>query len=629
MSKKNFIIDFDSTFTKVEALDILSEISLESDPERDKILARIKEVTNLAMGGKLSLRESLVERISLLKTNRNHIGELTVRLSKLVSNSFNRNRQFIEKYRNDIYIISNGFKEFINPVVSQYGIESGHVYANDFRYDTEGGIIGFNEDNPLSRDGGKALQIQSMNLKGEIIVLGDGYTDYEIKKAGMANKFYAFTENIRRQEVLNKADDEAGSLDEFLYVHQMERALSYPKNRIKVLLLENIHPHGIEKLKSEGYRVEVHTKGMVEEELCEAISDVSIIGIRSKTQITKKVIQHAKRLHAIGAFCIGTNQIDLTTCTERGIAVFNAPFSNTRSVVELAIAEIIMLMRNIPDKALAMHNGIWQKSAKDSYEIRGKLLGIVGYGNIGSQLSVVAEAIGMKVQYYDIEEKLALGNAIRCKTMLELLSSSDVVSLHVDGRADNLNIIGQSEFDLMKDGVIFMNLSRGHIVDIKALKSAVETGKIKGVGMDVFPEEPLSNKETFSSDLIGLRNTIMTPHIGGSTSEAQRNIADFVPNRIINYINSGATSSSVNFPNLILPSFSNSHRLIHVHYNETGVLARINKILASNNINICGQYLKTNESIGYVITDINKKYDDKIIKDLKKIKETIRFRVLY
>src|SRR5688500_1081306 len=332
---------------------------------------------------------------------------------------------------------------------------------------------------------------------------------------------------------------------------------------------------------------------------------------------------------AIGAFCIGTNQIDLKTAAEKGVAVFNAPFSNTRSVVELAIAEMIILIRNIADKSIKMHKGIWDKSAKGSFEVRGKKLGLIGYGNIGTQLSVIAESLGMKVLYYDTEEKLSLGNAVKCKTMKEVLEQSDVVSLHVDGRVTNTNLVGQREFDIMKKGVIFINLSRGHVVDIKSLKENVLSGKVAGCAIDVFPHEPASNNEEFVSELRGLPNTILSPHIGGSTLEAQENIGNFVPGKIMDYINTGSTSNSVNFPNLTLPILENAHRLIHIHNNVPGILARINQVLADHGINIVGQYLKTNEAIGYVITDINKDYDKEVIAKLRAIDNTIKFRMLY
>jgi len=628
-NSKYFIIDFDSTFTKVEALDILGEISLEKHPEKSIRLQKIKDITDLGMEGKISFRESLENRISILDAKKSHLPILISRLKKSVSDSFLRNKEFIQQYSSSLFILSNGFKDFIVPVVAEFGINKENVYANDFIYDEHDNIIGFDKANILSSNQGKPKQIELLQLKGEVHVLGDGFTDYEIKKAGLAKNFYAFTENIKRQTVVDHADHEAPNLDEVLYQHKMSRALSYPKSRIKVLLLENIHEHGMELLKKEGYQVSVYPAGMDEGELCEAIKDVSILGIRSKTEVTPRVLEHAERLHAIGAFCIGTNQIDLAASTKMGIAVFNAPYSNTRSVVELAIGQMILLMRNIPDKSTKMHQGIWDKSAKNSFEIRGKTLGIVGYGNIGSQLSVIAEAIGMKVVFFDITEKLALGNAHKCASLDELLEISDVVSLHVDGRTSNKNFFGAEQFDKMKNGVIFLNLSRGFIVDISALKENVLSGKIIGLAVDVFPEEPKSNDDEFMSELRGLPNTLLSPHIGGSTLEAQKNIADFVPNRMMDYINTGSTSGSVNLPNITLPTLHNAHRFIHLHRNEPGVLAEINNILASHNINIAGQYLKTNESIGYVITDLDRNYDDKVIKELKKIKATIRFRVLY
>jgi D-3-phosphoglycerate dehydrogenase len=276
-----------------------------------------------------------------------------------------------------------------------------------------------------------------------------------------------------------------------------------------------------------------------------------------------------------------------------------------------------------------MHKGVWDKSAKGSFEVRGKKLGIVGYGNIGAQLSVLAESLGMKVLYFDAEEKLALGNAVKCKTLKELLEASDVVTLHVDGRTSNENLIGEREFDWMKKGAIFINLSRGHVVDIGALKNAISSGKVAGCAVDVYPYEPVSNNEEFISELRGLPNTILTPHIGGSTMEAQENIGSFVPGKLMDYINTGSTSNSVNFPNLTLPTLENAHRLIHIHHNVPGILAKINQVLASNGINIMGQYLKTTESIGYVITDINKEYHKDLIKDLRGIEQTIKFRILY
>ncbi len=627
--KKYFIIDFDSTFTNVEALDLLGEISLSGSSQKEERLEKIKEITDNGMDGGMSFRDSLTKRLELLEAKKEHLVDLVALLKKRISKSFHRNEEFFREHADNIYILSNGFKEFVVPIVTEYGVKADHVYANSFKFDNHDKIIGFDEDNILSRNNGKARQIERLKLEGEVSVIGDGYTDYEIKEAGFANKFYAFTENVTRDKVLEKADHVAPSLDEVLYINKMNTAISYPKNRIKVLLLENIHPLAEMSLKEEGYQVEVHSGGMDEDELAERIKTVSLLGIRSKTQINEKIIANARRLLAIGAFCIGTNQIDLQACLRKGVAVFNAPFSNTRSVVELAIAEIIMLLRKIPERTKEMHSGNWFKSAKDSYEIRGKKLGIIGYGNIGAQLSVLAENMGMEVYYYDLVDKLALGNVRRCQSMDELLGVADVVSLHVDGRKSNTNFFGKDQFLKMKKSSAFINLSRGLVVDIGALKESLESGHLVGAAIDVFPQEPSNNEEKFVSSLRGLPNTILTPHIGGSTQEAQENIGDFVPNQIIQYINTGSTSNSVNFPQVLLPNFQNAHRLMHLHHNVPGILAKMNQVFAKHEINIVGQYLKTNETIGYVITDINKKYDQQMIDELKSIEDTIRFRVLY
>jgi D-3-phosphoglycerate dehydrogenase / 2-oxoglutarate reductase len=626
---KYFVIDFDSTFTKVEAFDVLADISLKDHPEREDRKKQIIQITNQGMDGSISFRESLERRLNLLSPNRQHLNPLVNELRGSVSESFKRNKDFFRDYADNIYIISNGFKEFIEPIVTEFGIKSENILANEFRFDREGKVVGFDDTNPLSANGGKVEQLKRLNLPGDVYVIGDGYTDYEIKHAGLANKFYAFTENVERESVKTKADHITPSLDEFLYLNKLNTAISYPKNRINVLLLENVHPVALSLLKAEGFNVETYHAAMTEEELIEKIKNVSVLGIRSKTQVTAKVLANANRLMVIGAFCIGTNQIDLDEATRKGIAVFNAPFSNTRSVVELAIAQMIILIRNIVDKSIKMHRGEWDKSAKGSFEVRGKKLGLIGYGNIGTQLSVIAESLGMKVLYFDTEEKLSLGNAVKCRSMKEVLEQADVVSLHVDGRSSNTNLIGAKEFALMKKGVVFINLSRGHVVDIQALRENVLSGKVAGCAIDVFPYEPVSNDEEFKSELRGLPNTILTPHIGGSTLEAQENIGTFVPGKIMEYINTGSTSNSVNFPNLTLPILDNAHRLIHIHDNVPGILAKINQILADHGINIVGQYLKTTELIGYVITDINKEYDKDVIAKLRAIDHTIKFRVLY
>ncbi len=407
------------------------------------------------------------------------------------------------------------------------------------------------------------------------------------------------------------------------------KKLSFPKSKIKVLLLEKLDHSASKIFSDEGYEVESHEGSLNESQLIEKIHNISILGIRSKTTISKNVLNSANRLLSIGAFCIGTNQIDLQECTKNGITVFNAPYSNTRSVVEIVIGQIINLMRSIVDKSNDMHRGIWRKDSINSYEIRNKTIGIIGYGNIGSQLSIICESLGMKVLYYDLIDKLSIGNATKCNTLKTLLNNSDVVSIHIDGRKENTNFFGQKEFDMMKDGSILINYSRGNIVEIDSLVKNLKNNKLLGAAVDVFPKEPINNDEKFESTLKGINNIILSPHIGGSTKEAQKNIGLYVPEKIIDFINTGNTSNSVNFPELSLPEQKDAHRLIHIHRNEPGVLLDINKIISSFNINIKGQYLKTNDDIGYVITDIDREYDKSVVKKLKEIKNTIKLRVLY
>ena len=407
------------------------------------------------------------------------------------------------------------------------------------------------------------------------------------------------------------------------------RSLSFPKSKINVLLLEKLDKSAEEEFKKEGYNVEIFEGSLDEDELIKKIKNVSILGIRSKTVISKKVINSAERLLSIGAFCIGTNQIDLKCCSTNGIAVFNAPYSNTRSVVEIVIAQIINLLRSIVKKSNEMHYGKWSKDSINSYEIRNKTIGIIGYGNIGSQLSVLCESLGMNVLYFDKVDKLSIGNAKKVSSLSKLLKESDIVSLHIDGSKKNSNFISSKEFEMMKKNSIIINYSRGNIIDIDALKKYLENNKLLGAAIDVFPKEPLNNSEKFESELRGLKNLILSPHIGGSTKEAQKNIGNYVPNKIIDFINTGNTSNCVNFPTLSLPEQRESHRFIHIHKNEPGVLLNINKIISSFNINIKGQYLKTIEEIGYVITDIDREYDKSVINKLKEVNHTIKLRILY
>jgi D-3-phosphoglycerate dehydrogenase / 2-oxoglutarate reductase len=410
----------------------------------------------------------------------------------------------------------------------------------------------------------------------------------------------------------------------------MEAKTSYPKEKINVLLLENVSEIAVRNFQSNGYtQVQRLSKALPEEELIEAVKNAHIIGIRSKTQVTPAVLKAASKLQAIGCFCIGTNQVDLNAATESGVAVFNAPYSNTRSVAELVMGAAIMLIRRIPDKSVAAHKGLWQKEAKGSYELRGKTLGIIGYGNIGSQVSVLAEALGMKVIFYDIETKLPLGNATDMKSLKEVLSNADVITLHVPDTPQTKNLINRKNLRYIKDGAIFINYARGEVVDLEGLAIAIETNQIAGAAIDVFPVEPEKNGDIFKSPLQGLPNVILTPHIGGSTEEAQQNIGEDVSMKLLNYLEKGISLGSHTVPALSLPPQEGAHRILHIHKNVPGVLSQINTQLSKNKINIVGQYLKTNDSIGYVVVDVDKKLSNQATQLLKEVPHTIKVRLLY
>ena len=405
---------------------------------------------------------------------------------------------------------------------------------------------------------------------------------------------------------------------------------SYPKDKIKILLLENISETAVRQFKDAGYIDIKRVSGALgEEELIGEIGDVHLLGIRSKTQVTAHVLAHAKKLQGIGCFCIGVNQVDLKAATQQGVAVFNAPYSNTRSVAELVIGLSIMLIRRIPDKNRAAHDGIWMKEAKGSYELRGKTIGIIGYGNIGSQVSVLAEAIGMKVRFYDVVTRLPLGNAESTRSLKELVSLSDIVTLHVPETGQTKNLINKSNIKHFKKGSILLNYARGEVVDLEALRKALDEGALSGAAIDVFPWEPEKNGDRFETPLQHASNVILTPHIGGSTEEAQQNIGQDVSHKMLHYLEKGMSTGSHSVPSLSLPPHEGAHRILHIHRNVPGVLSEINLSLSRNHINILGQYLKTNEEIGYVVLDVDKKLSTPALKLLREVPETIKVRLLY
>lgn len=405
---------------------------------------------------------------------------------------------------------------------------------------------------------------------------------------------------------------------------------SFPKEKIKILLLEGVHPSAIKLLRDKGFTsIEAIEKSLTEKELISKIKDIHLLGIRSKTQVTSDVLNNANKLLAAGCFCIGTNQVDLKSATEHGKAIFNSPFSNTRSVAELVIGNSIMLLRRVIEKNEAAHKGTWLKDSAGCYEVRGKTLGLIGYGHIGSQVSILAEAMGMKIIFYDVMPKLSLGNAQPAKSLEDLLKKSDVVSLHVPGTSQTKDLINAARIKKMKPGAILINLSRGDVMDVQAVKAALINNQLGGLAVDVFPAEPKSNKDRFGSPLQNIPNVILTPHIGGSTLEAQEAIGIDVSEKLISFTNTGNSSGSLTVPDMSLPILHNAHRILHVHHNVPGVLSQINNIMSKMKVNILGQFLKTNDTIGYVVLDIDKKSSPAVMEELKKVKATIRTRSLY
>ena len=416
----------------------------------------------------------------------------------------------------------------------------------------------------------------------------------------------------------------------FLRIRTTMAKVSLEKEKIKILLLEGLHPSCVEVFQADGYtNIEYHKGSLSEEELLEAVKDVHFIGLRSRTQLTQEVFDAANKLVAVGCFCIGTNQVNLTAAAKRGIPVFNAPFSNTRSVAELVLGQILLLLRGIPEKNAQAHRGIWKKSADASFEARGKRLGIIGYGHIGTQLGILAENLGMRVYYYDIENKLSLGNATQIQTMSELLNKCDVITLHVPETAGTKDMMGAEEFARMKPGAIFINAARGTVVKIQDLCDALESGHLGGAAIDVFPVEPATNADPFESPLQKFDNVILTPHVGGSTQEAQENIGVEVAGKLTKYSDNGSTLSSVNFPEVSLPLHTDTSRLLHIHENRPGILTKINSIFADEGINIAAQYLQTSAEMGYVVIDVETARSEEALIQLKAIEGTIRARILH
>lgn len=610
-----FIIDFDSTFTRVEALDVLAEIVLAHSSKKDAVVQAIHEITNRGMNGELDFRESLTLRLDLLKANRDDIHHLAERLKAQISPSFERNQKHLSALKDNVYVVSNGFKEFIIPVIETYGLLPENVYANTFVYDEDGNITGFDTNNPLSRNGGKSLVIKDLHLNGDVYVIGDGANDLEIWKAGYANKFYLFTENVEREKVKKEANHFASTVDEILYELNLARSLSYPKTRIKVLLLEGVNRIASDAFEKEGYQVEMVDKPLNNQELAVKLKTVNILGLTSNQEISKELLKNTKRLISLGVFSSDASKIDMDACSSHGVAVFNAPFSHVRSVGEFTLGNILGLSR--------------ATSSKIGSEIRGKKLGIIGYGKIGSQLGVLAENLGMEILFFDIADKSPLGNSRKCTHLDVLLNQSDFISIHVSELPENRHFFGESFFNALRPTSSILYCGNIEALKLESLYQHLVAFPSFGCSLDLNPDKLTRDSFSWLEKIKTFENVLFSAGISANTLEAERDRAEFIPEKITEYLNSGNTMGSLNFPNLFVPAVKNAHRLLHIHKNVPNVLARINQIFASHQINILAQSLKTTHSLGYVVTDVDTEYPDNLLNEMRDIEETIWFRVLY
>ncbi|MCF8428454.1 MAG: HAD-IB family phosphatase [Bacteroidia bacterium] len=598
-----YIFDFDSTFTQVEAMEELAEISLANDPEKEVLIEKIKQLTDLAMDGSMPFGKSLKARIALLSAKKYHLNMLVNRLRKRVSTSFIRNKKFFKEEKENIYIVSGGFKEFIEPIVKAYFIEPDHVFANTFVYDKKNNIIGVDEENLLAQENGKVKLLKQLKLQGNVVMIGDGFTDYQVFEAKLAHHFYAYTENVSRQKVVQLAPQVAPSLDEILYKQKLPMSLSYPKSRIKVLLWGEACFMAENHFKEEGYQIQQLSIKANKTSFKEAIKDCQLLVFTPEARFDW-VLNEPNKLLTAGVWGeIPTEKLQ-ANWAEKGIALFGSNYAHTRSIAELALLMMLDLSRNLEE------------------ELQGKKLGIIGYGHSGSLLSVMAEQMGLEVLYYDIDEKPPLGNAKRTKQLSEVLRKSNLVVVVAGMRFDKQLLLGSKEIKQMQNSSILINLSYDERVDELVVMQALKSGKLAGFGMDQLTSVPILDKWK------GL-NVRLTYRKRLATKQTQINISDNLSERLISYVNTGSSKGSLSFPQMNLPALQQSHRFIHIHLNKPGVLAQINGLLAKHKLNISGQYLKTNEQIGYVITDVSKEYSEFVLEELRAIPETIKFRVLY
>ena len=643
---KNIIIDFDSTIINAEGIELIIRKALErvGEPERSQRLTQMAELTHKATNGNLPLEDAIRQRLQLTEITKQDVEAVAAQILDSINPMVRETVEALLQRDKRIAVFSNSFDDLVRPVTDELNIPQGSVFANKLLYDNAGKVVGVDESNPLFLSIGKVFMaerlISQCQLEGGTAVVGDGITDLLIRKNNMAKMFVYFAGSYLHEGIRRQADFTVDRFDQLLPLfcsneelsHAVVEAFSMPNNGAtpplvpKVVLLESIHDHAKDKLIREKFIVESHKGSWDTQELQQKAQQANVLGIRSKTQIPAEAIERLPDLWAIGAFCIGTDQIDLFAAAGAGIPVFNAPYSNTRSVAELVVGETIMLMRRIFEKSRAAHDGRWLKTASGCAEIRGKTVGIVGYGHIGSQVSVLLENLGMSVIFHDIVDKLPLGNAKKAASLYDLLERSDVVTLHVPETPETRHMIGKDEIKHMKRGTFLINSSRGSVVDLDSLRQGLDSGHLAGAAVDVFPEEPGQPHDVFATPLQNATNVILTPHIGGSTKEAQENIAAYVSEKLCRFLNSGSTVGAVNFPEVELPRVRETDRILHVHHNVPGVLAKINSVFARRDINVEGQILQTKGSIGYLIVDVNRHASDHVLHLMSAITETIKVR---
>lgn len=642
----NIIFDFDTAIINTEGVELILDQALQRlDPDRAaEQRAVMLQVSAGAFAGEVSIGDALRRLFELTQVTQQDVAAAAAQVLQSLNPRVSEIFSALEAAGKQIFILSTGPEEMVRPVTRALHLNDDHVFTNQLIYDFIGNVIGFNEKNPLFLSVGKIFLVEQLKydgrLAGTTAVVGRGASDLGMRKSNLAQLFVYFANHQEQDEIRRQADYVVDRFDHLVPLFFSEEEISHATmqsyyqrhggsleaQRPAALLLENIHESAALRLAEAGIELRQQKGALAGEELIAAAAEANLLGIRSQSRINAAIVAGLPHLWAIGAFCIGTNQIDLEAAADAGIPVFNAPYSNTRSVAELVAGEIIMLMRRIPEKNAAAHGGQWLKSAVGCTEIRGKRVGIIGYGHIGSQVSVLLENLGMSVWFHDIVDKLPLGNARRSTSLESLLEESDVITLHVPDTPETRGVMNAARIGSMKRGAFLINSSRGRVVDLGALRAALDDGRIAGAAIDVFPQEPDSSQEAFVSPLQGAGNVLLTPHIGGSTQEAQVNIATYVGEKLLRFASNGATTGSINFPEVDLPRVPGTHRILHVHHNVPGVLAKINALFARRNINVAGQLLQTRGHIGYLIVDVNQEVSEQVLDLMGHIAETIKVR---